>query len=40
MNIFWNVLRGFIEWIASIMMRTSAPQGLLINIVIGIEYFP
>ena len=34
--IVWLILGGVIGWIASIVMRTNAQQGLLLNIVVGI----
>jgi uncharacterized membrane protein YeaQ/YmgE (transglycosylase-associated protein family) len=34
--IIWIVVGGIIGWIASIIMRTDAQQGVLMNIVIGI----
>ena len=34
--IIWLVLGGVIGWLASIVMRTDAQQGLLLNIVVGI----
>jgi uncharacterized membrane protein YeaQ/YmgE (transglycosylase-associated protein family) len=30
------IVGGLIGWIASIMMRTNAQQGILLNIVVGI----
>ena len=32
----WLVLGGIIGWIASLVMRTDAQQGILLNIVVGI----
>ena len=32
----WLVLGGLVGWIASIVMRTDAQQGILLNIVVGI----
>lgn len=32
----WLVLGGLIGWIASIIMRTDAQQGIFLNIVVGI----
>jgi uncharacterized membrane protein YeaQ/YmgE (transglycosylase-associated protein family) len=32
----WLVLGGIIGWIASLIMRTDAQQGILLNIVVGI----
>jgi uncharacterized membrane protein YeaQ/YmgE (transglycosylase-associated protein family) len=34
--IIWLVVGGLIGWIASIVMRTDASQGMLLNIVVGI----
>ena len=34
--IVWLVIGGIIGWIASMIMRTDAQQGLLLNIVVGI----
>jgi uncharacterized membrane protein YeaQ/YmgE (transglycosylase-associated protein family) len=34
--IIWLVAGGVIGWIASILMRTNAQQGILLNIVVGI----
>jgi uncharacterized membrane protein YeaQ/YmgE (transglycosylase-associated protein family) len=32
----WLVLGGIIGWVASLIMKTDAQQGLLLNIVVGI----
>ncbi len=32
----WLVLGGLVGWIASLIMRTDAQQGILLNIVVGI----
>ena len=32
----WLVLGGLIGWIASIVMRTDAQQGIFLNIAVGI----
>jgi uncharacterized membrane protein YeaQ/YmgE (transglycosylase-associated protein family) len=32
----WLLVGGIIGWIASMIMRTDAQQGLLLNIVVGI----
>jgi len=32
----WLILGGLIGWIASLIMRTDAQQGILLNIVVGI----
>ena len=34
--IIWLVVGGFIGWIASMMMKTNAQQGLFLNIVVGV----
>ncbi len=34
--IIWLVVGGLLGWIASLVMRTDAQQGLLLNIVVGI----
>jgi uncharacterized membrane protein YeaQ/YmgE (transglycosylase-associated protein family) len=34
--IVWLILGGIIGWLASIVMRTDAQQGILLNIVVGI----
>ena len=34
--IIWLVLGGIIGWLASIVMRTDAQQGMFLNIVVGI----
>jgi uncharacterized membrane protein YeaQ/YmgE (transglycosylase-associated protein family) len=34
--ILWIIVGGIIGWIASIIMRTDAQQGVLLNIVVGI----
>jgi uncharacterized membrane protein YeaQ/YmgE (transglycosylase-associated protein family) len=34
--ILWIIVGGIIGWIASIIMRTNAQQGLLLNVVVGI----
>lgn len=34
--IIWLVLGGVIGWVASIVMRTDAQQGILLNIIVGI----
>jgi uncharacterized membrane protein YeaQ/YmgE (transglycosylase-associated protein family) len=33
----WLVLGGLVGWIASIVMRTDAQQGILLNIAVGIS---
>jgi uncharacterized membrane protein YeaQ/YmgE (transglycosylase-associated protein family) len=34
--ILWLIIGGVIGWLASLIMRTDAQQGLLLNIVVGI----
>lgn len=34
--IVWLIVGGIIGWLASIVMRTNAQQGTLLNIVVGI----
>ena len=34
--IVWLVLGGIIGWLASMIMRTDAQQGVLLNVVVGI----
>jgi len=34
--IIWLIVGGIVGWIASMLMRTDAQQGLLLNIVVGI----
>ncbi|MBK5265072.1 MAG: GlsB/YeaQ/YmgE family stress response membrane protein [Alphaproteobacteria bacterium] len=34
--ILWLIVGGLIGWLASIVMRTDAQQGILLNIVVGI----
>jgi uncharacterized membrane protein YeaQ/YmgE (transglycosylase-associated protein family) len=34
--IIWIVVGGIIGWLASIVMKTNAEQGLFLNIVVGI----
>jgi uncharacterized membrane protein YeaQ/YmgE (transglycosylase-associated protein family) len=34
--IIWLIVGGLIGWIASLIMRTDAQQGLFLNIVVGI----
>lgn len=34
--IIWIVIGGILGWIASMIMRTDAQQGLLLNVVVGI----
>src|SRR5215471_3074152 len=34
--IIWLVVGGVIGWLASLVMRTDAQQGIILNIVVGI----
>jgi uncharacterized membrane protein YeaQ/YmgE (transglycosylase-associated protein family) len=34
--IIWLVIGGIIGWIASMIMRTDAQQGMFLNVVVGI----
>jgi uncharacterized membrane protein YeaQ/YmgE (transglycosylase-associated protein family) len=34
--IIWIIVGGFLGWVASMIMRTDAQQGTLMNIVVGI----
>jgi uncharacterized membrane protein YeaQ/YmgE (transglycosylase-associated protein family) len=34
--IIWLIVGGVIGWLASMVMRTDAQQGILLNIVVGI----
>jgi uncharacterized membrane protein YeaQ/YmgE (transglycosylase-associated protein family) len=34
--ILWLIVGGVIGWLASIVMRTDAQQGIFLNIVVGI----
>ncbi len=34
--IIWIILGGIVGWIASMIMRTDAQQGTLLNIIVGI----
>jgi uncharacterized membrane protein YeaQ/YmgE (transglycosylase-associated protein family) len=34
--IIWIVVGGILGWLASLVMRTDAQQGLLLNIIVGI----
>lgn len=34
--IIWLVVGGVVGWLASLVMRTDAQQGVLMNIVVGI----
>lgn len=34
--ILWIVIGGLIGWVASIVMKTNAQQGIFLNVVVGI----
>jgi uncharacterized membrane protein YeaQ/YmgE (transglycosylase-associated protein family) len=34
--IIWLIVGGVVGWLASLVMRTDAQQGILLNIVVGI----
>ena len=34
--IVWLIVGGLVGWIASMIMRTDAQQGMILNIVVGI----
>ena len=34
--ILWLIVGGILGWIASMLMRTNAQQGIFLNIVVGI----
>ncbi|MEO7031322.1 MAG: GlsB/YeaQ/YmgE family stress response membrane protein [Herbaspirillum sp.] len=34
--IIWIVIGGVIGWLASLVMRTDAQQGMILNVVVGI----
>ncbi|MGH8729245.1 MAG: GlsB/YeaQ/YmgE family stress response membrane protein [Burkholderiales bacterium] len=34
--IIWLIVGGIIGWLASLVMKTDAQQGILLNIVVGI----
>lgn len=34
--IVWLVIGGVIGWVASVIMRTDAQQGIFLNIVVGV----
>jgi uncharacterized membrane protein YeaQ/YmgE (transglycosylase-associated protein family) len=37
MNILiWLIVGGVIGWLASLLMRTDAQQGILLNVVVGV----
>ena len=34
--IIWLVVGGIIGWVASLVMRTDAKQGIVLNVIVGI----
>lgn len=34
--IIWLIVGGIVGWLASLIMRTDAQQGILLNIIVGI----
>jgi uncharacterized membrane protein YeaQ/YmgE (transglycosylase-associated protein family) len=34
--ILWLIVGGIVGWVASLIMRTDAQQGIVLNIVVGI----
>ena len=34
--IIWLVVGGIIGWLASLVMRTNAAQGIVLNVIVGI----
>jgi uncharacterized membrane protein YeaQ/YmgE (transglycosylase-associated protein family) len=34
--LLWIVFGGLVGWVASLVMRTDAQQGILINVIVGI----
>lgn len=34
--LIWLVIGGIVGWLASLIMRTDAQQGVLLNVVVGI----
>ena len=34
--IIWLVIGGVIGWLASLIMKTDGPQGIILNIVVGV----
>lgn len=35
-TIIWLIVGGIIGWVASMIMRTDAQQGIILNVVVGI----
>ena len=34
--LIWLIVGGLVGWLASLLMRTDASQGILLNIIVGI----
>jgi uncharacterized membrane protein YeaQ/YmgE (transglycosylase-associated protein family) len=34
--ILWLIIGGLVGWLASVIMRTDAQQGIVLNIVVGV----
>jgi uncharacterized membrane protein YeaQ/YmgE (transglycosylase-associated protein family) len=34
--VIWLVVGGLVGWVASLMMRTDARQGVIMNVVVGV----
>ena len=34
--IIWLVVGGLIGWVASLIMRTNAQQGMILNVIVGV----
>lgn len=34
--LIWLIIGGIVGWLASLVMRTDASQGILLNVVVGI----
>jgi uncharacterized membrane protein YeaQ/YmgE (transglycosylase-associated protein family) len=34
--IIWLIVGGLVGWVASIVMKTNAQQGMLLNVIVGI----
>ena len=34
--IIWLIVGGIVGWLASLVMRTDAQQGILLNVIVGI----
>jgi len=34
--ILWLIIGGLVGWVASLIMRTDAQQGIVLNVVVGI----